>query len=111
MIRQLFGKCCDWLGRNMNYVSSAAALFGAVNFFLLLLGIKKLYNIQVPNWIILVVGIPCILSVGWFIWKYVSPYQHAHKNEKNDIKKDTRKILKNTEEILKFIRIEEDEWE
>lgn len=78
--------------------TQAGNYIGMVNFLILLLSLRKLYEIDISIFILIPVGFSLMLLVGFLDYTFILPNYLKHINKQNDIKEDLeeiKKILKN----------------
>ena len=76
----------EWIGQMKVYFGNTAWYLSIINFLLLLLTSKKVYNINIPAYILLPIGFFGALTIGFLDYKFVYKHQLKHINKMNDIK-------------------------
>lgn len=76
------------------YFNSLSSYLGIVNFVLLLLTFKNVYGINIKAYIIVLFALLVGLIVGFIDYKYIIREQNIISNNKNDLKSDLKKVMK-----------------
>lgn len=71
-----------------NFIARANTWLGMVNSVLIILTFKRVYELSIPAWLIITIGVVVFLIIGILDFYLVMPYQILHQNTQNDMKKD-----------------------
>lgn len=80
------------------YFNGLASYLGIINFLLLLLTFKSVYNIELKAIIIIPAALFLACLIGYLDYKYVQKSQNIISNQMNDLKTDLEIIKKKLEE-------------
>jgi uncharacterized membrane protein YqgA involved in biofilm formation len=86
------------------YFNSLSSYLGIINFLLLLLTFKSVYDINVKAIIIIPLAVLFGGLVGYIDYKYIQKPQNKISNEMNDLKHDLEEIKKELKEIKIYVR-------
>jgi len=80
-------------------IQRAMSYVGIINSFLIVFTFKKVYEIQINSILILFFGFFVLLIVGLIDYYFILKHEYEHNNNRNDLKNDSKKIIKELEEI------------
>ncbi len=97
-LKQKLNKLFKNIAKIKNFGNRTASYLVFVNSFFIINTFFAVNNININIFLLLTILVALTLSIGLFDYLFILKHEYQHLNSRNDIKKDTEKILKKLEE-------------